>query len=505
MSTDPIVTTRSGVVRGRITDAVHTFTGIPYAAPPFGANRFSPPQPVVPWRGVRAAIETGAKPPAIPYPVPFDVLLPEMAPVGEDCLNLNLCSPDLGAARLPVMVWLPGGQFEHGAGAVPAYDGSRFARDGIVCVTVNNRAGADGFLYLREGPANRGLLDQIAALEWVQQNIAAFGGDPGNVTVFGESAGAMSIASLLSMPRARGLFRRAILQSGAAHPVMSTASAEQVCRLLAGALGVAPTREAIAAVSTERLLQAQAELGAELMMRPDPQRFGAEVVASHMLWQPVADGAVIPGRPLDLIAAGAGADVDVLIGANTDEWRLFFVPNGVIDAITPEMLTGLIAAYGLPVDATLERYRARHPGATAGDLFAALQTDWYVRRPARRLADARAASATAPTWMYEFAWRSPQFNGRLGACHGLEIPFVFDTLVDVEALWGPSPPQSLADAMHGAWVRFAATGGCGWPKYEPTHKPMMRFDVNCEVVEDRHDQESPTHLRDHLVAAVRHS
>src|SRR5262245_23502148 len=216
MSSDVTVTTRSGALRGRVSDAVYTFKGIPYAAPPFGVNRFKPPQPVVPWTGIRAAVEVGAKPPMIPYPVPFDVLLPELAPVGEDCLNLNIWSRDLGAARQPVMVWIPGGQFEHGAGAVPAYDGSRFARDGVVCVTINYRAGADGFLYFGDSHANRGLLDQIAALRWVHENIAAFGGDPDNVTVFGQSAGAMSIASLLAMPAARGLFRRAVLQSGAA-------------------------------------------------------------------------------------------------------------------------------------------------------------------------------------------------------------------------------------------------------------------------------------------------
>ena len=165
---------------------------------------------------------------------------------GEDCLNLNIWSADLGSAGQPVMVWIPGGAFEHGTGAAPWYDGSRFARDGIVCVTINYRVGADGFLYLGDGNANRGLLDQVAALKWVQENIAAFGGDPGNVTVFGESAGAMSIGSLLSMPRAEGLFRRAILQSGAAHPVMSAATAQRVGQYLAEKLGVEATREAIA-------------------------------------------------------------------------------------------------------------------------------------------------------------------------------------------------------------------------------------------------------------------
>ena len=216
-----VVKTRYGEVRGSVADGVNTFKGIPYAAPPFGANRLRPPQPVAPWSGVRDALTYGPKSPQLPYPPPIDVLLPELAVPGEDCLNLNIWSRDLGSAGQPVMVWIPGGMFEyHGTGASPWYDGSRFARDGIVCVTINYRVGAEGFLYLGDGNANLGLLDQVAALEWVQENIAAFGGDPGNVTIFGESAGAMSVGTLLSMPRAEGLFRRAIAQSGAAHHVM---------------------------------------------------------------------------------------------------------------------------------------------------------------------------------------------------------------------------------------------------------------------------------------------
>ncbi|HTG50306.1 MAG TPA: carboxylesterase family protein, partial [Gemmatimonadales bacterium] len=212
---DAIVETASGKIRGRSVDGVTTFRGIPYAVPPFGANRLRPPKPVVAWTGVRDALDWGPKPPQLPYPPPWDVLIPERGPLGEDCLNLNIWTPEQGPAGLPVMVWIPGGMFEAGSGAT--YDGSRFARDGTVCVTINYRVGAEGFLYLGDGAANLGLLDQIAALEWVRENIAAFGGDPGRVTVFGQSAGGMSVGTLLSMPRAGGLFRRAIAQSGGAH------------------------------------------------------------------------------------------------------------------------------------------------------------------------------------------------------------------------------------------------------------------------------------------------
>ena len=481
-----IVKTRYGEVRGSAADGVYTFKGIPYAAPPFGANRLRPPQPVAPWNGVRDALTYGPKTPQPPYPPEIALLLPpEIGGAGEDCLTLNIWSPDLGSAGLPVMVWIPGGVYAyHGTGASPWYDGSRFARDGIVCVSINYRVAIDGFLYLEGGNANRGLLDQVAALEWVQENIAAFGGDPGNVTVFGESAGALSIGTLLAMPRAEGLFRRAIAQSGAAHHVISTATARRVGQLVAEKLGVDATREALAAVPLARLLAAQTELEADLGARPDPERWGGEVVLSMMPWQPVIDGDIIPARPIDRIAAGAGASIDLLVGTNTDENRLFLVPGDVIDHITEEALAGATAAYGLPVDTALAAYRAAHPGASPGDLLAAIQADWSWHIPAIRLADAHAKSASA-TYMYTFAWRSPQFGGRLGACHALEIPFVFDTLGNgTELLWGTNPPQQLADTMHAAWVAFATHGDPGWPKYDLSRRATMRFDISSQVVDD---------------------
>lgn len=480
--TDAVVTTRQGEVRGCIIDGVSTFRGIPYAAPPFGANRFRPPQPVEAWIGVREALEFGAMPPQSPYPPPFDVLIPERGDLGEDCLNLNVWTPDIEAAGLPVMVYIPGGMYEAGSGAT--YDGSRFSRDGIVCVTINYRVGADGFLYLGEGNANRGLLDQVAALEWVQENIAAFGGDPGNVTLFGESAGAMSVGTLLSMPRAEGLFRRAILQSGGAHQVMSVESAVLVRRRLADQLGVDATREAIAEVPVARLIEAQAKFRADLISHPDPDRLGAEVVISGLPWQPVIDGDVVPARPIDRIAAGAGAGVDVMAGSNVEESNFFLVPTGAIDQVAPEAVAGAVAAYGLPVEKALATYRALRPGASAGELLSAIQSDWSFRIPALRLAEAHATRAAA-SYLYEFAWRSPSFNGRLGACHGLEIPFVFDLLPHrPDPLLGPDPPQPLADTMHGAWVGFAKTGDPGWPKYDLRRRTTMRFDVKSETVDD---------------------
>ena len=418
------------------------------------------------------------------HPAGIAEALAELVGTGEDCLTLNVWTLDLGTAGQPVMVWIPGGMFEfHATGATAFYDGSRFARDGVVCVTINYRVGAEGFLYLGDGVANLSLLDQIAALEWVQENIAAFGGDPGKVTIFGESAGAMSVATLLTMPRAKGLFRRAIVQSGNTPNVTSAATAARISRRLAEKLGVGASRKAIAAISPERVLQAQAQLRDDLLARPDPAFWG-EVALSYLPWAPTVDDETIPTPPLDRVRAGAAADIDLLVGSNREEKRLFLLSDGSIDRITEEALAGMAAAYGLPAE-SLSAYRAAHPGASAGDLFSMIQTDWYWRVPAVRLADAHASNARAATYMYEFAWRSPQMGGRLGAAHSVEIAFVFDTLgLGTEPMLGRDPPQPLADAMHRAWVAFAAGGDCGWPKYDPARRATIRFDTTSEVVND---------------------
>ncbi len=478
------VRTQQGIVRGRIDEGVATFKGIPYAAPPFGSNRFQPPRPAERWDGVREAFKYGPTVPKPPYFPPFDVLLPEPAIPGEDCLNLNIWTPDVGPTGLPVMVWIHGGAFSNGSGAIPQYDGSRFARDGVICVTINYRLGADGFLYLDDGVSNLGLLDQIAALTWVQENIAAFGGDPNNLTAFGESAGAFSISTLLSMPRAKGLFSRMIAESGAGHHVSSPATGKRVGQYLAEKLGVEPTREAIAVVPIDRLLQAQVGLSGDAFANPDPERWG-EVAANLMPFEPVIDGEILPVRPIDSIVGGAGAGVDILIGTNSEEQRLLMVPDGVINYINEDILAGTVAAYGLPVSETIATYRAIRPDASAGELLAAIVTDWFYRIPAIRLAEAHTKGGGA-TYMYEFAWRSPGFDGQLGACHALEIPFVFDTLdkEGYEAFMGDGAPQQLADAMHAAWVAFATSGDPGWPQFDLNRRATMRFDTKQELVED---------------------
>ncbi|MEU6734880.1 carboxylesterase/lipase family protein [Streptomyces physcomitrii] len=484
MTQQPVVSTAYGSVRGTLAEGeVAAFKGIPYAAPPVGTLRFRPPEPPARWGGVREAGAYGPTAPKAPYAPPLDALLPEVDIPGDDFLNLNVWTPDTGG-RLPVMVWVHGGGFVNGSGSAPVYDGTRFALHGVVLVTLNYRLGADGFLYLGDGASpNLGLLDQIAALEWVAGNIAAFGGDPDQVTVFGESAGAMSIGALLATERATGLFHRAVLQSGAAHHVLTPDTAHRLGRHLAELLGVEPTRQALAAVPTGELVLAQRELRGVTVA--DPERWG-EAALNLMPFEPVVDGALLPTAPHAAIAAGAGAGVDLLLGSNSDEFRLFLTPNGVLDQVTDAALHRATAAYGLDPEEALAVYRAARPGATPGELLAAVATDWFYRIPAVRLAEARTAHRAASAHLYEFAWRPPTYGGRLGACHAAEIPFVFDNLHEgsFAGILGTEPPGQLAEAMHRAWVSFATTGDPGWAPYDTATRPVMRFDTAPELVHD---------------------
>ncbi len=473
---EPIVSTTSGKVRGQVRDGVASFLGIPYAASPTGPLRFRPPAPPPAWDGVRDAVSFSATPPKPDYPAPFDVLLPEPSIAGDDWLTVNVWTPDPGGSGLPVMVWIYGGGFANGNAAVPVYDGHAFARDGVVLVSFNYRLGVDGFALLPDVPANRGLLDQIAALEWVRDNIAAFGGDPRNVTVFGESAGAMSATTLLSLPRARGLFARAVTQSGSVQAAADPADAALVSKELGLVLGREATAAGLAEIGLPELIRAQVAVRDALAAQPDPARFGATIVASSMAFIPVVDGDLIPVHPLAAIAAGAGSEVTLLTGTTTEEFRLFLVPTGMAGLMTHEGVDGVLGVLGV-APAVAELYRANRPGASAGDLFAAVLTDRFFRLPALAVAEARAAGQTLaePAYVYEFAWQSP-VDG-LGACHSLEIPFVFDTLTapGAERALGPAPPEELAGQMHAAWIRFASDGNPGWHAFDGSY-PVMIFD-----------------------------
>lgn len=477
-----VCTTRQGMVRGRTgSDGVTSFLGIPYAAPPFGPRRFLEPVPAAPWDGVRDAFDHGPSVPRAPYAPPMHVLIPDADNgQGEDCLNLSVRTPHPGpGGGLPVLVWLHGGAFSNGSGSVSSYDGTSFARDGVVFVSLNYRLGTDGFLRLPGRPDNRGLLDQIAALEWVRDNIESFGGDPDRVTVFGESAGAMSIGTLLALPRARGLFHRAILQSGAAHHFLPADTADLITARLAAKLGIEATgtalTEAFARVPFADLLPAQAGLRAEMGARPDPAVWG-EAILNMMPFEPVLDTLPLPSPD---------CGVDLLVGSNREEYRLFLVPTERLHLLPEEKLRGTTAEYGLDPDKALSVYAESRPGAVPGELFDAVATDWFYRIPA-----IRAAESVPGSHLYEFAWRSPSYGGLLGACHSAEIAFVFDNLRDPAnaPMLGDSPPQAVADAMHGAWVAFAQTGDPGWDAYDRRTRTTMVFgaspDAPTELVRD---------------------
>lgn len=466
---DPVVTTPYGAVRGRYEDGVAVFRGVPYAAPPFGPRRFMPPVPPEPWDGVRDAGSFGPTPPKPPYSARFARLLADPVVPGDDCLNLNVWTPEPDpAARLPVMVWIHGGALTRGSSALPVYDGRAFARDGVVLVSLNYRLGVEGWGLFPDAPANAGLRDQIAALEWVREAVGAFGGDPDRVTVFGESAGAISIGALLASPRAGGLFRRAVLQSGAPEAT-DRDRVRRMVRRTAARLRVPATAAAFAAVDRRRLAAAQAAVGRRAGPLLGGPAFGV-----------VVDGDVVPRDPLRaLVEEGAARDVELLLGWTRDEHRLWLAPTGLaerLDRLGPLALAGAGARARCRCGPAVPRgYRAARPGAGAADLVGDMITDHLLRAPLHRLADARDGAA-APSYVYEFAW--PSNLPGLGACHALELGFVFDTLGEPDAarLAGPGAPQELADAVHGAWVRFACGGDPGWPAWDAAH-PVRVFDA----------------------------
>lgn len=488
------VSISSGTLRGSLVDGVHSFRGIPFAAPVGGANRFLRPQPVQPWEGERDATVDGLIQPQVPMPPPFGGPLP---PAGDDSLNLNVWTPDPRASGLPVLVWLHGGAFNAGSGVEPTYDGTSFARNGVVCVTLNYRLGAQGFLHLADhfpqfpDSGNLGVLDQVAALQWVQANIAAFGGDPRRVTIAGESAGGMSVGTLMALPEARGLFQRAIPQSGAGHNGISATTASQIALDVLARLQVEPgDAAALAAVTSERLLEVQAALTAEAMTSGKVDLYG-DPSATVMPFQPVYRTPVLPQRPIDAIAAGSAADIAVLTGTTMEESLVFVVAMQALfgDEKVHQVVSALFGDEARGA-AAIEAYRAARPGQPAHMAVAAMETDRTFRVPAVRLADAQSAHQP-DVWMYRFDWRTPVFGGLLGACHALELPFVFNTLASPLAAMftGTEAPQPLADAMHGAWVAFATSGNPGheglpsWPRYQPDARPTMLFDTESAVAE----------------------
>ncbi len=468
---DPI-TTRAGMLKGLRIGDLTAFRGIPYAASPTGERRFAPPGPVAPWLGIRHAVETGPNAPQRVRTVP-DL---DAAPLighgwskGDDYLTLDVWQPAGEADARPVMVFIHGGGFVVGSKDAAVQDGATFARDGIVYVAINYRMGVDGFLPIPGVPTNLGLRDMIAALGWVRDEIAAFGGDPANVTVFGESAGAMAIADLIASPLARGLFRRAIVQSGHGGMTRPIPVAQRLVQALAKSLGITPDRDGFARILPgEPLLDAVEAVSlptARIDLRgPD----GREPVFGISRFIPVHGDDVLPLEPLEALRQGAGTEVELLIGSNREEMNLYLVPSGVRDKLSNrlgKLLAWFVLRKSLPhAWAALKAYGMGR-GKPAGQALTDAMSDLVFRCPARRFAEEHRGK----THVYEFEWRSPRFDGGLGAAHAMELPFVFDSLATctgVEGLCGTAPPQELATRIHAIWVRFAHDGTLPWAPFD---------------------------------------
>ncbi|MFC7891973.1 carboxylesterase/lipase family protein [Streptomyces sp. NPDC057381] len=486
---DPVVTTAQGTVRGLRRGPTLTFRNIPYAAPPRGADRFAPPRPHEPWHGVRDATVPGPTAPQAERRL-GDI---DMSPYfgtgwsrGEDYLTVNVFTPATGAHDLPVMVFVHGGGFVAGSTRATLYDGSAFARDGVVLVTLNYRLGIAGFLDLPGAPANRGLLDVVAALRWVRENVAAFGGDPHNVTLFGQSAGATVVGGVLATPEAAGLFRRAIVQSGSGLGAFTPEQAARVTRAASDALGIEPLVDAFAGIPDERLVEAAGKL-AGIDLRTGTHGDPLIGLSPFSL--------VLDTQPAVSVAVGGDADVDLLVGTNTEEGNLYLVPVGKYATSTAADVDET-AARSHPDPARLvETYRASRPGASFAELRSAIMADALFGVGSRALADAHAAHPRSATYAYEFAWRSRALGGELGAAHGVELPFVFDLtdragLIGPNALLGPDQaPADLATRVHKTWIRFARTGDPGWDPYDTGRRATMRIDTEWTQVDDPRGQE----------------
>ena len=483
-----VVSAPAGKIRGLVTaNGVVAFKGIPYAAPPTGDLRFQPPQPARPWTGTLKALEYGESEVQPANKLTNTTAMPE----SEDCLFLNVWTPKLDSSRRPVMVFIHGGGFKNGSGSNPIYDGANLARRGDVdVVTINYRLGPFGFLYLGSvgGSAyaqsgNLGLLDQIAALKWVKANIAAFAGDPSNITIFGESAGGMSVCALLSMPQATGLFRRAIAESGAANMVRNTAAASSVTSRFMSAAGVTDVA-GLKSMSARQLVTAESK-----MVNPS--------ASSEFIFGPVVDGAALPQPPLVAINGGSADGVDLMIGTNLDEIRLWTLAAPVLATLPLGVMAGSIATVQGAINATSlgstgavsASYASRMPGASPGDVSMAVLTDVLFRIPAIRVAEAQ-SSRRHNTWMYLFSWPSPTI-AVARACHAIELPFVFGNFKgQVARLVGANPPRALSNAMQDAWSAFARTGNPNhagvpsWKAYEAATRATMVFDATTAQQDD---------------------
>jgi len=489
---EAIATTRMGKIEGEFENGLYVFKGVPYAAPPVGKRRWMPPEPVPEWEGIRQAKAYG---PVCPQNELPGEIIDSMAVKGkkdEDCLYLNIWTPGLDGNNRPVMVWIHGGAFIIGAGSLDTHDGSKLARKGdVVIVTLNYRLGAFGFINLNEitggripATGNEGLLDQIAALDWVRNNIESFGGDPGNITVFGESAGGMSIGDLMSMPAARGKFHKAIIESGTANTVSDLEEARRISGRFIELLGLQPfDTESLYAVSAEDLMKVQEKLGMMLAME----------TGQVTPFQPVVDGKVMPDIPIKLLEKGSASEIQTIVGSNLEESKLFAAMDPTMKDLDNkgmmQRLSQVIPGQDVTplVDVYMRELARRGNPTDAAEILTAIQTDLMFGYAKTLILEAQSRFCEN-TFGYLFTWKSPAQNGALGACHALDIGFVFGILDDQFFGAGPAA-EKLSEKMQAAWLAFAKTGnpsceGLGsWKPYGEKRTTMI-LGEECYLEED---------------------
>lgn len=501
---DTIVETTAGKVGGTMERRVFTFKGIPYGAPTGGSRRFLPPLPVAPWTRVRfctdygpIAPQTGALVDCVEAAGDERVMgIRRHLPQSENCLVLNVWTPGIrDGGKRPVMLWLHGRAYDSGAGSETMYNGANLARRGnLVVVTINHRLNVFGYLHLAdiggaefEGSGVAGMLDAVLALQWVRDNIEAFGGDPGNVTIFGESGGGSKVSMLLGMPSAKGLFHRAIIQSGAGlngvEPANATAFAEKLLSELniksnelrkLQELPITQIQEAAKKLLPGRSILALGDLGRRAVAR----------------MAPVIDGKYLPAHPFDPVAAPTAAGIPIIIGTNRHENTTFTTLDPKRKRLTePELRERMLPILGDRVDSVIATYKKTRPEATPWDLFIALTSEG-MRRSSIALAERKAAAGPDPVYMYFLTWETDYLGDMFRACHILEIPFVFDTVDDIAITGGRPDKYELLESINGAWIAFARTGNpnhSGIPKWEPysaQNRATMILDVPCRLALD---------------------